>query len=95
LHSNMFSNLKKLKTLNLDYNPIKVIKRDAFNGLEKLEELSLCGNILEEIDAGLFDNLKSLKSLLLHGNKVQQFIKKFPCLLALKNFSICSTTPGD
>ena len=67
LKANTFSKLKKLKSLDLSYNQVK-LKTNIFNDLENLEVLSLNANDLFQIQKNTFNELKVLKKLTLNRN---------------------------
>jgi Leucine-rich repeat (LRR) protein len=70
---NVFSNLKKLEDLTLNYNNIESIERDSFVDLISLKELWITSNKLTTLDSGVFRNLRALETLSLNDNLVATF----------------------
>jgi Leucine-rich repeat (LRR) protein len=66
----IFTELKKLRILNLSCCLIKKIELTAFEGLNFLENLNLSGNDLTIVDTCAFINLKWLKILDLRYNQI-------------------------
>jgi Leucine-rich repeat (LRR) protein len=67
----VFSNLLKLKRLNLFSNYIKTIEDNAFPS--SLEELNLGDNEMTELGENVFSNLVNLKDLNLGFNQDTEF----------------------
>jgi hypothetical protein len=72
IEANAFSNLKRLKELDLNSNEIEFIDRQAFKGLGNLAQLVLWKNKLHRIEHGTFDSLISLKELNLRSNQIEE-----------------------
>uniref|UniRef100_A0AC35U6H7 EGF-like domain-containing protein n=1 Tax=Rhabditophanes sp. KR3021 TaxID=114890 RepID=A0AC35U6H7_9BILA len=66
-----FTNLNKLKRLDLSKNNIVDIASNAFEGLKSLNTLVLYGNNLTEIPQSAFKGLISLQLLLLNSNRLR------------------------
>ncbi|MBA7702435.1 hypothetical protein ES703_111203 [subsurface metagenome] len=66
-----FNNLKKLKGLWLEYNPLTTIPAGWFDNLESLEDLEFFNSTLESLPPGIFDNLTHLKELDFACNKLE------------------------
>ncbi|XP_037347712.1 leucine-rich repeat-containing protein 19 [Talpa occidentalis] len=70
LYSNSFTNLSKLKILNICKNSIHLIQQHAFAGLNKLKQLYLCQNKILHLNPDMFVSLKNLRLLNLQGNLI-------------------------
>ncbi len=68
LDSNIFENLKQLKTLNLSYNSLKTI--NFLNGLDSLHHLKLKSNEIANINVNSLKNLFQLSCLIVSYNKI-------------------------
>ena len=64
LPPNAFRSAKKLKKLELDYNKLKTIDKDALKGLTELEVIDLSKNYkLTELPKGFFGNAPKLQEI--------------------------------
>lgn len=80
LNSNLlgvFQNLSQLIELDLSYNQIADLPRNAFNDLPKLISLNLAHNQLTIIPFQIFDSLKSIEQLDLSQNRLVSFPDNF------------------
>ena len=70
LPPNAFRSAKKLKKLELDYNKLKTIDKDALKGLTELEDIDLSKNYyLAELPKGFFGNAPKLQEIdISHAN---------------------------
>ena len=70
LPPNAFRSAKKLKKLELDYNKLKTIDKDALKGLTELEVIDLSKNYkLTELPKGFFGNAPKLQEIdISHAN---------------------------
>jgi Leucine-rich repeat (LRR) protein len=57
----MFSGLKHLEVIKLNFNQLTSIDNDTFGGLENLKEIYLSNNKLSNIDTRIFQGLTKLK----------------------------------
>ena len=71
IDSGVFSNLNRLRWLDLGMNSISSLSVGAFDGLESLAVLFLYGNYLTRLEADTFENLTSLAVLDLWWNDVR------------------------
>lgn len=69
--SGAFSEMKRLRRIDLSNNQISKIDSDAFSGLLFLNSLVLYGNKIEELPHGVFNGLSSLQLLLLNANRIK------------------------
>ncbi|KAK7489547.1 hypothetical protein BaRGS_00019181 [Batillaria attramentaria] len=69
--SRIFSDMKKLRRIDLSNNQISFVAPDAFSGLHQLSSLVLYGNKITELPPGVFNGLTSLQLLSLYDNKIQ------------------------
>ncbi len=70
LPAGIFSNLTQCTRIDLEYNQISFVHKEAFKGITSLEELYLHQNRISTIEPGTFDELKALKLLHLWGNQL-------------------------
>ncbi len=69
IKSGIFTNLPKLKELNLSWNEsLTTLHAKAFHNLPSLEKIDLSSTILTEINDGVFVNLPNLKELYISTN---------------------------
>ena len=66
--TDIFSNLKHLVSLKLEYSFIESLNQRLFSQLTKLECLSICSNQIEGIEENTFSNLKNLHTLSFNFN---------------------------
>ncbi|XP_041838197.1 toll-like receptor 3 [Melanotaenia boesemani] len=62
--------VQRLITLQMDFNGLDEIPREALRGLGTLRELSLSNNLLNNLKYSVFDDLKSLRLLRLEKNLI-------------------------
>ncbi|CAD7090425.1 unnamed protein product [Hermetia illucens] len=72
--NNFFSDLKKLRRLDLVQNHLHLTK-DIFISLGQLHSLELRSNRLQYLDPGIFRNQKQMEDLSLRGNKLKNLSK--------------------
>ena len=66
LPRNAFESAKKLKKLELDYNDLTSIDKDALKGLTELEKIDLSKNYhLTELPIGFFGNAQKLQEIII------------------------------
>ena len=65
-----FSNLKQLRHLNIDGNPIESLDERTFSDLVNLHTLYLSNTRLKIIDRNMFSNLKKLKQIDTYPSKL-------------------------
>jgi Leucine-rich repeat (LRR) protein len=89
--SGKFLDLKKLKSINLQYNFLKEIDVGAFTGLNHLDMIVLNYNELEYLHPDLFRNLDSLKLLYIFRNLIKELdVKVFGNLVKLEILDLSS-----
>ncbi|XP_069986048.1 leucine-rich repeat and immunoglobulin-like domain-containing nogo receptor-interacting protein 1 [Penaeus vannamei] len=71
LTSDMFRRWRKIQTLTLDDNAIRVIKPFAFRGLASLHEISIQNNPLSELPQFSFAGLENVSLINLSKNRIQ------------------------
>ncbi|CAB4061543.1 PXDN [Lepeophtheirus salmonis] len=71
LPSDHFRHLKRLKTLQLNNNKIRGIKKYAFRGLHNLRHLYLYKNRIRYLDRNVFQGLSKLERVYLHYNHIK------------------------
>ncbi|XP_076101991.1 slit homolog 2 protein-like isoform X2 [Mytilus galloprovincialis] len=69
--SGAFSDMKRLRRIDLSNNQISKIDSDAFAGQLFLNSLVLYGNKIVDLPHGVFNGLSSLQLLLLNANKIK------------------------
>lgn len=75
--SGIFGNLSELQELDLSYNRITDLPRNAFNGLQQLRCLNLSNNELSIIPFQAFHMLKNIEHLDLSSNQLISFLDNF------------------
>ncbi|XP_054650667.1 immunoglobulin superfamily member 10 isoform X2 [Dunckerocampus dactyliophorus] len=65
-----------VERINLGYNSITVLRKNALSGLEKLELLMLHSNLIHSIEDRTFQDLRSLQVLKMSYNKVKELNKQ-------------------
>ncbi|CAC5398019.1 unnamed protein product [Mytilus coruscus] len=66
-----FQYFENLTALNLGYNLIQIIEKNAFHGLHLLQRLHLEHNSLQVLPIGMFNKLNCLQDLSIEHNKLQ------------------------
>lgn len=64
-----FKNMRKLQTLNLSTNRIKIVEKDSFKDLINAEKLWIRNNLIETLDGKIFASMIKLELLDLVNNK--------------------------
>lgn len=64
--------LRRLATLVLNRNMLRLIEAEAFAAMPRLVHLDLSSNRLKELNASIFAGLAELKELLLFGNQISR-----------------------
>lgn len=72
LPTDMFRNLRDLKTLNMSDNQLEEIPPEAFEHLESLTVLDLSHNVLSSMTEALFSKIKGLEFLNVRNNKLKE-----------------------
>jgi Leucine-rich repeat (LRR) protein len=75
LKKKIFSGLKNLRTINLDYNKLSYLKPTIFEGLNNLRWVSLNNNRIKAVDLTMFISLENLLRIHLESNKLSSFDK--------------------
>ncbi|CAB1328134.1 unnamed protein product [Coregonus sp. 'balchen'] len=68
--------LRSLVALEMDFNGLDEIPKEALHGLANLQELSLSGNVLNQLKDSVFDDLGSLRVLRLQKNLITSVRKE-------------------
>jgi Leucine-rich repeat (LRR) protein len=71
IEDSTLSNCSKVEELNLQYNKISEISKNAFQGQRNLQELYLYNNQIKVLQPGVFDQLTCLTELRLHKNLIE------------------------
>lgn len=88
----ILKNLTKLENLNLSFNDLNNLGKDAFSNLNNLQKLNLSHNNLTALDKSQFKGLTNLKELLLGVNSLETLDKElFVGLNKLQKLSLSST----
>lgn len=83
--NNTFAACTNVVDLNLDFNVMDNIDKDAFTSMKNLEHLRICYTNLMVVPEGLFDSLTNLKQLSLCYNRIWKFEPKtFRSLINLR-----------
>ena len=71
----VLGHLKNLRTLNLDFNQLKLVltRPDLFKELVHLQEVTLMGNKIAHLSPGIFTNQTNLKYLDLRNNQISSW----------------------
>lgn len=85
LISDMFNDLRSLRTLSLQNNHLAVVPPNTFLGLESLKDLDLSQNYFDQFQFGSFFGIKQLQKLDLSYNKIKEV--EFDKLLDLNNLT--------
>ncbi len=72
IRNETFSQLSRLRYLNLDSNQIETMETGSLDGLYRLKGLTLSYNYLTHLPRGLLRHLDSLERLELHSNQLTE-----------------------